>query len=171
NTGALIFGVGDEMNWLTTGETRNNLSGTMNLTLGTKFNLDATINRNSYNLDNRNSNYTYGTINLRTSFTNEFSTRLTYTFGEYNARLAENSFSFSNRQVGCFFTYNPSQNFYLSLGGTYDLQNSRMAYAQGDIRFRVGKYCYLRLAPFYDFVSKNTNYTIQVDPILSPLTP
>jgi hypothetical protein len=80
--------------------------------------------------------------------------------------MATGNFSYSTRLMRCGFNYNPSQNFQLSLEGTYDLQLSRMRYAQGNVRFRVGKYFFLTLRPYYDFILDKSTFNFQVDPIL-----
>ncbi len=165
-TSSLIFGAGDTMSWLSNGENRNNITGNMTLNIGTKFSVDAYLNRYSYDYNGLSSKLLSGNIGVTTRFTNEFSTRLAYSFVQYDAAMATGNFSYSTRLMRCGFNYNPSQNFQLSLEGTYDLQLSRMRYAQGNVRFRVGKYFFLTLRPYYDFIIDKSTFNFQVDPIL-----
>jgi len=167
NNSSLIFGAGDEIYWLTTGEEKNRLFGTLTLRLGTRFSIDGSYTRDMSNQDiNNNRKNQYGTLSLTTRFTDKFSTRVTYYFNKFGTNISGKYYTGDLSQLSCFFTYNDSQNFQINLGTTYDLNKSRFYSAQGNIRFRVGNYFFLTLRPYYDFINKKSDFNFQIDPIL-----
>lgn len=172
-TSSVVFGVGDDQHWLSSGETRNYLFANMTLRLGSRISIDSNINRDSFIFYNgRNITNTTANISLNTRFTKDFSGRLTYYFRDYNYLTTFNRFdpveiSTLDNQLGAFVTYNKSQNFQLGLGTTYDLNLSRIRSAQGNMRFKIGKYFFLTLRPYYDFIDKTNNFNFQIDPIFA----